>query len=98
MKKLALYLAAAVILGLSLTLIPLITIAEIGVEDQVMPNLLWDRLETLEGDTHFSDTQKYSDSGLEVFAISFVIALIAYALSKRRMPRHNYGWIRPYPY
>jgi len=98
LKKILVYLAVAVVLGLFLTLVPLITIAEIRVEnDKAMPQSFWEGLEKLEG-THFLDASQYSDADLEIFAISFVIALVVYVLFKRRTPHHEYRGLAPYPY
>ncbi len=98
MKKILVYLAVAVVLGLFLTLVPLITIAEIRVENEyAMPESLWEGLEKLEG-TRFLDTSQYSDAGLEILAISFVIALVVYVLFKRRLTHHEYRRFPLYPY
>lgn len=91
MKKIPLYLLVAVILGLSLSLVPLATIkAENGYSIQ-------QRLKTLEG-TYDSSATTYSGSDVEVLAISFVIALVAYLLFKHASPRRHREWIRPYPF
>ena len=100
MKKILVYLAVAVVLGLFLTLVPLITItiAEIRVENNyAMSHSLWEGLEKLEG-TRFLGTSQYSDAGLEILAISFVIALVVYVLFKRRLPHHEYRRLSLYPY
>jgi uncharacterized protein involved in cysteine biosynthesis len=81
LKKILVYLAVAVVLGLFLTLVPLITIAKIRVEND-----------------SFLDASQYSDADLEIFAISFVIALVVYVLFKRRTPHHEYRGLAPYPY
>ena len=96
MKKILLYSLVAVILGLSLTLVPLATIkAENGYN--AIPQSIQQRLKTLEG-THDSGAATYSGSDVEIFAISFVIALVVYLLFKHMLPPHDHGWIRPYPY
>ena len=95
MKKIPLYLLVAVILGLSLTLVPLATIkAENGYI--AIPESIQQRLKTLEG--YGSGATTYSDSDVEVLAISFVIALVAYLLFKHRSSRRDREWIRPYPF
>jgi hypothetical protein len=96
LKKILTYSLMAIILGLSLTLVPLATIkAENGYS--AVQQSFQDRLETLDG-THDSGATTYSASDVEIFAISFVIALVLYLLVKSRMPRRHYEWIGPYPY
>lgn len=96
MKKIPLYFLVAVILGLSLTLVPLATIkAENGYN--AIPQSIQERLKTLEG-TYDSGATTYSGSDVEILAISFVIALVAYLLFKHISPHHDHEWIRPYPY
>ena len=95
MKRIPLYLLVAVILGLSLTLIPLATIrAENGYN--AIPESIQQRLRTLEGYDLGATT--YSSSDVEVFAISFVIASVAYLLFKHRTSRRDREWVRPYPF
>jgi hypothetical protein len=96
LKKILLYSLVAVILGLSLTLVPLATIkAENGYN--AIQQSIQQRLKTLEG-THDSGATTYSGSDAEIFAISFVIALVVYLLFKHILPHHDYGRIRPYLY
>jgi hypothetical protein len=96
LKKILTYSLMAIILGLSLILVPLATIkAENGFN--AMGYSVGDRLETLEG-THDSGAATYSASDVEIFAISFVIALAAYLLVRSRMPRRRHESIGPYPY
>jgi hypothetical protein len=80
------------VLGLLLMLVPLITISEVKANNNFpMPEHLLDQLEKIEG--------KYSsDVDVEVFAISFVIALVAYLLVKSRIPHREYERIGPYWY
>ncbi|MGC9345985.1 MAG: hypothetical protein ACP5ER_04240 [Candidatus Bathyarchaeales archaeon] len=92
------YSVVAVALGLFLTLVPLIIIAEIRVENRYAPSFSFsERLEKLEGD-YGLNAPKYSVAELEIFAISFVIALVVYVLFKRRLPHHEYRGLAPYPY
>lgn len=96
MKKILVYFLVAVLLGLSLTLVPLASIkAENGYN--AIPQSIQERLKTLEG-THDSGATTYSSSDVEIFAISFVIALVVYLLFKHILPQHYYRRIRPYPY
>jgi len=97
LKKLLIYSVAAVALGLSLTLIPLITLAEIKAENRgTMLYSISKQVEELEGP--HADIQKPPGMDFEILTISFVIALVAYALFKRRRPYHDYRWIGPYLY
>ena len=96
LKKILLYSLVAVILGLSLTLVPLATIkAENGYN--AISQSIQERLKTLEG-THDSGATTYSGSDVEIFAISFVIALVVYLLFKHILSQHDHGRIRPYLY
>jgi len=102
LRRTLLYSAVAVVIGLLLTLVPLITLAEIkaGYNHYAMPSSLSQRMETLEGArAHFdADTPRYSAYDLEILAFSFVIALVAYVLFKRRTPHHDHRWSGPFPY
>jgi len=98
LKKILLYLLVAIALGLSLTLIPLITLAEIKTEDHYATFFsLPEQMEKLERSADSLDKPTYSSEGVEVFAISFIIASAVYLSLRRRTPRHDYRWIRPYP-
>jgi biotin-(acetyl-CoA carboxylase) ligase len=90
MKKTLLYLLAAAILGILVTVVPLITVAQIGIginkQNEPQAKSLGQGLRQLEG----GDGSKSSDvnnSDLAVLAISFVIALLAYTLVGHRAPR-----------
>jgi branched-subunit amino acid ABC-type transport system permease component len=96
LKKILTYFLVAVILGLLLTLVPLATIkAENGYN--AMPQSFREQLKALEG-TRDSGGTTYSASDVEIFAISFVIALVVYLLVKSRMPHRRHEWTGPYPY
>ena len=85
MNKILVYSAVAVVLGLMLIIVPLITLAEIIAENHYAPvGSFCKELEKLEG-TYGLDAPKYSAADLEIFAISFVIALVVYVLFKRRL-------------
>jgi hypothetical protein len=92
LNKVLLYCLVAIMLGLSLMLVPLITISEVKANnDFLMPDYLSRQLEKIEG--------KYSPNvDVEVFAISFLIALVAYLLVKIIIPRREYERIGPYWY
>lgn len=98
MKKILLYSTVAVVLGLLLTLVPLIALAEIRAENHYGRLCAFlEQMEKPEG-THGLSGSKFSAADLEVFAISFAIALVVYVLFKRRIPHRRYRWIGPYPY
>ena len=98
MKKILLYSAVAVVLGLLLTLVPLITVARIRSDHYLaMPKSLPENLETLDG-TYSFEGYRYSAADVNVFAISFVVALVVYMLFKRRKSHRDYRWVGPYPY
>jgi hypothetical protein len=73
-------------------LVPLITISEVKANYYLLtPEHLSRQLEKIEG--------TYSpNADVEIFAISFVIALVVYLLVKSIIHRRDYEWIRPYPY
>ena len=98
MKKILLYSAVAVVLGLLLTLVPLITVARIRSDHYLaMPKSLPENLETLDG-TYSFEGYRYSAADVNVFTISFVVALVVYMLFKRRKSHRDYRWVGPYPY
>lgn len=96
MRKMLLYMATAVILGLLMTLVPLVTFAKITPSHVDTEAYLFSKsLRELEGVRVDKPTYSYAD--IEVLAISFVAALIVYLLFKRRMPHHEFPAFRP-PY
>lgn len=94
MKKAWTYIAVAVVLGAALILVPLITFAKFIAENRYVSSQFAHVLERLEG----SRPPSYSASDVEIFAFGFIIALIAYVLFKRRTPRQDSIWFRPYLY
>jgi hypothetical protein len=97
LKKILLYSAVAVVLGLLLTLVPLITLAEFRAENSAVYSFQA-KMREIETPTYGGDTQTFSAYVLDVLAISFAIALVVYVLFKRRIPHDEYRWIREYPY
>lgn len=89
LKKILLYSGVAVVLGLLLTLVPLITLAEFRAENHHDATLyaqsLPEQMKKLEG-TYASDTPAYSTANLQVLGICFAIALVVYVLFRRRIP------------
>jgi hypothetical protein len=88
--RILLYLIAAVALGLAVTLVPLVTLAEIRADSK--PNLLVAiprQLEFFETPNHLSAPQ-YSSGDLNVLAFSFIAASIVYVIFRRRPTRQEY--------
>jgi hypothetical protein len=88
LNKTLVYLAFAVILGLSLTLLPLFAVTEFTAKNgygkfyEAIPN----GVESLDSPTVLGES-RYSTTDFEILAISFIAALIVYALSKYRTGR-----------
>lgn len=100
-KKLAVYLVVAIVIGVLVTVVPLIAVAEIGNFDQKYDGLrsMWLResMGLLEGSYDTGASKSYwSDFG--VLTVSFVIALALYLYVKHRMPNRDYVWVRFPPY
>lgn len=98
MKRLIIYLASAVVLGVLAMVVPLITFAEFRHEGFTATSP-WIRsnLRGLEGYDNLAAPN--SDvPGFTVLTVSFVIAMIAYLLVRRRIPRHDLPWVRILPY
>lgn len=97
MKKSMVYVVAAIVFGVVLTLIPLVTFAKItGKNNYANPGVLCEEFKRLE--TPQRDASKFSVSDVKIFAASFVIALVVYVLFKRRTSSYDYTGIKPYPY
>lgn len=75
MKKILIYSAVAVVLGLLLTLVPLFTLAEFKAENVFVSS----QMKNLER-ADSVDATKYSAVGFEILAISFIVAFVAYVL------------------
>jgi hypothetical protein len=90
MKKILLYLAAAAILGILITIVPLITIAQIGIgenrESVFYPSSIGQGVRQLDGD-YGSNTSNVNNSYVTVLAVSFIIALATFALVGHKAPR-----------
>jgi hypothetical protein len=97
LKKILFYSAVAVVLGLFVILVPLVTFAETTTEnDYAMPQTLNKRLERLEG--YVADEPKCSSSDVEALAFSFVVASVVYLLFKRKTFRDDYRGLGLPPY
>lgn len=90
MNKTLLYLWTAAILGILVTIVPLITITQIGVGDRNQSELytqsLGQSLKRLDG-SYSSNTPRSDNLDLAVLAISLAIALAVYTVVRRRIPR-----------
>jgi branched-subunit amino acid ABC-type transport system permease component len=91
LRKILLYSVVAVVLGLLLILIPLITLADIRTEKDFQygpPSYLEslpEQLRKLEGASNGLNKPAYSTADLQILVISFAIALVVYLLFKRRI-------------
>jgi hypothetical protein len=97
LKKIILYLVAAILAGLSTMLIPLIAGAEIYARSSyvLMPEYASVHLKQT-GEGYDLSSERYSIN-VEVFAVSFGIALVAFLLVRRKTP-HDYRWTRMPPF
>jgi len=91
MKKTLLYLVAAAAIGILVTVLPLITIAQVGIggtpsTPQAKP--LGEGLKRLDGG---SESSQVNNTDLTFLAISFIIALLAYGILGPKAPR-RYEW------
>ncbi len=96
MRKSLLYLTAAVILGITITLVPLVTLALIR-RDIYMHSQFFSEFGSLErGSFQLKSSQSYV-SDFTVLTVSFVIAMVLYLFVRRRVPR-DFARIRFPPY
>jgi len=87
MKKTLLYLLAAGALGILVTVLPLITIAQVGIGGSTPQSTsLGKGLRQLDGGDG-SRSSQVNSTDLTVLAVSFIIAFLAYALVGPRAPR-----------
>jgi hypothetical protein len=88
LKKILLHSVVAVVLGLLLTLLPLITLAEFKAENhyEATPYVqsLNEQMKRLEG-TYGLDKPAYSTADLQILGACFAIALVVYLLFRRRI-------------
>ena len=98
MKRLIIYIASAVVLGVLVMVAPLITFAEFRHEGfMATPPWIRSNLRGLEGYDNLAAPN--SDvPGFTILTVSFVVAMIAYLLVRRRIPRHGLPWVRIPPY
>jgi len=101
LRRALLYTVAAIVLGLTLMLVPATIIAKQKVEssyvnsrgpiESITPQIIGMNPPTA-GLVDF----RYPTVDFTVLAICFAVALAAYFLVKRRMPRHTVRWVPPY--
>ena len=96
MKKAVAYLVIAIFLGIALTIVPLVTLAEINPTDNHSIQIsVFHKMRELESYSSLERKENTSDE-VTVFAVSFVIACIGYMTLKRKRPHHEYRWGRLY--
>lgn len=89
------YSALAVLLGLLLVLVPLITLLSIGAEDQRAANESFSlSIKKLEG----SRSDNGSSTDAESLALSFIIVVVAFMFLRRRRPQVGRRVIGQLPY
>lgn len=93
-KRLLIYLASAVVLGILVTVIPLITFGELRHESFV-PTSPWvnQNIRGLEGYSNLG-AQNSDSFGFTILAVSFVVAMVVYLFVRHRVPRHDLPWAR----
>lgn len=85
MRKIPLYLAIAVAIGLLMTVVPLVAFMELNIENRFLAaESLSKGLQGIEG-SYSSGAVKLSVSDFEVPIISFVMAIAAYLLVRRKI-------------
>ena len=89
MKKALTYVAVAVFLGITLTLVPLVVLAEIRPPENHTLSLSILR-EIRE--YHSLEKQGNASDEVTVLAVSFIIACIGYMILKRKTTRHELRW------
>ena len=96
MKKAVTYVVIAIFLGIALTIVPLVTLAEINPTDNhSMQISVLHKMRELEGYSSLERKENTSDE-VTVLAVSFIIACIGYMVLKRKTPRYQYQWGRLY--
>lgn len=98
MRKNLLYLTSAIIVGLLMVLVPLVTVAGIETDNATsLPEFTMKGMNTLDK-TQLVDASRIPSNEVEALAISFFVALFAYALFKRKHPRRYDKTIGSYAY
>ena len=89
MKRTLTYFAVAVFLGITLTLVPLVILAEIRPPENhtLSLSILQEMREY-----HSLENQGNAWDEVTVLAVSFIIACIGYMILKRKTTRHELRW------
>jgi len=96
LKKAVTYVVIAIFLGIALTIVPLVTLAEINPTDNHSVQIsVLHKMRELEGYSSLERKENTSDE-VTVLAVSFIIACIGYMVLKRKTPRYQYQWGRLY--
>lgn len=90
LRRAWIYSILAIIVGLLLILVPLITLASVKAENHIAI------LESLDGSS--SDKSKSGTSEVESLALSFVIAVVAFMFLRRRRPQSEHTVLGQRPY
>ena len=99
MKKIFTYAFAAIALGLTIILAPLIAGAEMRNDSQLgFPASLSEGFRKLEGPSAQADLPRFSASDIEAISICFVFALVLYMWAKSKQPHREYRWTGYVPY
>jgi hypothetical protein len=98
LKRILLYVAAAFVLGVAITLVPLITQAEIENTQIWSAQSLSQVLRDLDGSSSNVSLPKFSASDLEILTSCFVVALVIYLWVRSKGPDREYRWLGYVPY
>ena len=99
MKKIFTYAFAAIALGLTIILVPLIAGAEMRNDSQLgFPASLSEGFRKLEGPSAQADLPRFSATDIEAISICFVFALVLYMWAKSKQPHREYRWTGYVPY
>ena len=98
LKKILLYVVIALVLGVTITLVPLVTRAEIGNTQIWSTQSVSQALRDLDGSSSSVSPPKFSASDLEILASCFVVALILYLWVRSKRPDREQRWIGYVPY
>ncbi|MBS7632331.1 hypothetical protein KEJ15_01745 [Candidatus Bathyarchaeota archaeon] len=96
MRRLIGYVVLAMVLGVSIVLVPLVALAQLRADEALSFASLPRQMTLLEGTRSTAYDGRYSD--VEALSFSFFVAAIVYLLFKRKTPRRNYRFTGPYPF
>lgn len=91
MNKALVYITAALILGLAMTLLPTWFLLARADQQEKSAQILAQHIPFLEN-TEQNHVETVSPREVEALGISFVAASVIYILFKRRTPRRDYVW------